>query len=105
MIRRPPRSTLFPYTTLFRSVGRGYTDHYFDWVIGLMDYYTGSSKGPGSAARCDYPGRGGLENVGLPPALQAFSATFSDSAIAGHYDNGAGLPGHGAAAVGRRVSS
>src|ERR1035438_1731876 len=24
MIRRPPRSTLFPYTTLFRSVGEGY---------------------------------------------------------------------------------
>src|SRR5438876_5398304 len=23
MIRRPPSSTLFPYTTLFRSVGRG----------------------------------------------------------------------------------
>src|ERR1039458_9625411 len=23
MIRRPPRSTLFPYTTLFRSVGYG----------------------------------------------------------------------------------
>src|SRR5215469_18187968 len=23
MIRRPPRSTLFPYTTLFRSVARG----------------------------------------------------------------------------------
>src|SRR5256885_13202727 len=23
MIRRPPRSTLFPYTTLFRSVERG----------------------------------------------------------------------------------
>src|SRR2546422_10669325 len=22
MIRRPPRSTLFPYTTLFRSIGR-----------------------------------------------------------------------------------
>src|SRR5262249_62236205 len=32
MIRRPPRSTLFPYTTLFRSirrhvVGRGVGDH------------------------------------------------------------------------------
>src|SRR3712207_8659687 len=26
MIRRPPRSTLFPYTTLFRSVP-GYRDH------------------------------------------------------------------------------
>src|SRR2546429_5703849 len=24
MIRRPPRSTLFPYTTLFRSVSAGY---------------------------------------------------------------------------------
>src|SRR5256885_9054621 len=24
MIRRPPRSTLFPYTTLFRSAGRGF---------------------------------------------------------------------------------
>src|SRR3712207_2288384 len=25
MIRRPPRSTLFPYTTLFRSPGTGWT--------------------------------------------------------------------------------
>src|SRR3712207_9424334 len=25
MIRGPPRSTLFPYTTLFRSIGRGVT--------------------------------------------------------------------------------
>src|SRR5258708_26208724 len=24
MIRRPPRSTLFPYTTLFRSMARGF---------------------------------------------------------------------------------
>src|SRR5256885_13150258 len=27
MIRRPPRSTLFPYTTLFRSVVGGLPDH------------------------------------------------------------------------------
>src|SRR3712207_8741985 len=26
MIRRPPRSTLFPYTTLFRSVGLAHAD-------------------------------------------------------------------------------
>src|SRR5690349_24397696 len=26
MIRRPPTSTLFPYTTLFRSIGRGDAD-------------------------------------------------------------------------------
>src|SRR2546426_7595899 len=27
MIRRPPRSTLFPYTTLFRSGARRHADH------------------------------------------------------------------------------
>src|SRR5438067_9492799 len=27
LIRRPPRSTLFPYTTLFRSRARGEHDH------------------------------------------------------------------------------
>src|SRR2546429_3955376 len=27
MIRRPPRSTLFPYTTLFRSPGGNFTNH------------------------------------------------------------------------------
>src|SRR5688572_31930499 len=26
MLRRPPRSTLFPYTTLFRSIARGRTE-------------------------------------------------------------------------------
>src|SRR5258707_2851290 len=33
MIRRPPRSTLFPYTTLFRSLV--FSQHY----IGTMDYW------------------------------------------------------------------
>src|SRR2546426_5489957 len=28
MIRRPPRSTLFPYTTLFRSIYQCLKDHY-----------------------------------------------------------------------------
>src|SRR3989449_11323080 len=28
MIRRPPRSTLFPYTTLFRSRGRAHSDRH-----------------------------------------------------------------------------
>jgi choline dehydrogenase-like flavoprotein len=74
-------------------VGRGYTDHFFDWVIGAFDEYTGNSKGVGSSARCDFPGRGGLENVGLPPALEAFSMAFSDSGIQGHYDNGRGPTG------------
>jgi choline dehydrogenase-like flavoprotein len=69
-------------------VGRGYTDHYFDWLTGVMPHYTGSSKGPGSSARVDFPGHGGLENVGLPPGLQTFSATFSDAGINDVYLNG-----------------
>src|SRR2546421_5785869 len=32
MIRRPPRSTLFPYTTLFRSVGDRDSDDVRRWV-------------------------------------------------------------------------
>src|SRR2546427_6072574 len=36
MIRRPPRSTLFPYTTLFRSCG-----WYWDVEATLAAYYAG----------------------------------------------------------------
>src|SRR2546427_3159511 len=35
MIRRPPRSTLFPYTTLFRSTHRGATILISDRCVGL----------------------------------------------------------------------
>src|SRR3712207_7131962 len=34
MIRRPPRSTLFPYTTLFRSAGAVYGVVW--WILGPM---------------------------------------------------------------------
>jgi len=86
-------------------VGRGLTDHHFDTVIGVMPFDTDSSKGPGSAARVDFPGYGGLENAGATPASQAALFTFSDAGIAGFYDNG--LPGgtQGADAVGRLVGA
>src|SRR5258708_25879289 len=32
MIRRPPRSTLFPYTTLFRSIEAAALDHALDVI-------------------------------------------------------------------------
>src|SRR2546426_2197158 len=39
MIRRPPRSTLFPYTTLFRSnAGEGLSLHLHLAEIGLADH-------------------------------------------------------------------
>src|SRR2546430_8719992 len=46
MIRRPPRSTLFPYTTLFRSAGPAVEEHF--------------------ALRCEQR-RGALEDPSAPP--------------------------------------
>src|SRR3712207_8182093 len=39
MIRRPPRSTLFPYTTLFRSLGINLTRHLLsrDYAVTSLD--------------------------------------------------------------------
>jgi len=86
-------------------VGRGMTDHFFDFFTGEFPFYTGSSKGSGSSARCDFPGIGGLENVGIPPALQAFGANFSDAGMSGLYDNGAPVDGAGADTLGRLVGN
>src|SRR2546427_8692325 len=39
MIRRPPRSTLFPYTTLFRSgSGQSRTSHFHELASGELDH-------------------------------------------------------------------
>jgi choline dehydrogenase-like flavoprotein len=53
------------------QVGRNLTDHYLDFVVGRFASYTGSSKGPTSAARLDFPAYGGLEQAGVTPGLQA----------------------------------
>src|SRR3712207_7381596 len=61
MIRRPPRSTLFPYTTLFRSE-RPYTSCRFDTIIDVVGL-------------CSRPGEGGVvagesRSNGSVPALE-----------------------------------
>src|SRR5256885_3269826 len=43
MIRRPPRSTLFPYTTLFRSLARRGAGGFVCFAAGFSE--TGSSEG------------------------------------------------------------
>src|SRR2546427_2567883 len=43
MIRRPPRSTLFPYTTLFRSEIQ-HTEEYFPDEIGSVWRYRGRTR-------------------------------------------------------------
>lgn len=85
------------------QVGRGLTHHFPDVVVALMPFDTGSSRGPTSAARADFPGRGSLIQAGLPPAISAEFLSLSDAGIAGFYDNG--LPGghQGADVVGRLV--
>src|SRR5256885_10974322 len=42
MIRRPPRSTLFPYTTLFRSLFRPVATYFSDWAIRSTPFYRNS---------------------------------------------------------------
>ena len=86
-------------------VGRGHTDHHLDWVIGSFDEYTGNSKGANSSARLDWPGRGGIENVGLGPAIQAFSMTLSDKGVRGVYDNGLDASGPWDGPAGRIVGN
>src|SRR5260370_22196863 len=49
MIRRPPRSTLFPYTTLFRSCGENTQDQTVSPVLSL------------GICRC--PGRAGFRKI------------------------------------------
>src|SRR3712207_8153059 len=70
MIRRPPRSTLFPYTTLFRShVGQpqppaplGVDDDGAGLLLGLLEHGRAGESGGGVRVA---PGVGA--GVGLPP--------------------------------------
>src|SRR3712207_9499363 len=43
MIRRPPRSTLFPYTTLFRSLASEFSEFFpnnaVEYFVSYYDYY------------------------------------------------------------------
>src|SRR5258708_28544848 len=62
MIRRPPRSTLFPYTTLFRSAGM--------WQFEIKTWHL-QSGGPGSGLWTSHDGgvtRKRLSGHGLPVA-------------------------------------
>lgn len=85
------------------QVGRGFTDHFSDALGGIMPFDAGTSRGPGSNARVDFPGYGGMEQFAGTSAFTASSATLSDAGIAGFYDNGVHDQGSGADVVGRLV--
>src|SRR2546430_12593896 len=61
MIRRPPRSTLFPYTTLFRSARRHRFPHHHDQRPGGAGLGRGWDRGRGRHAR---PGRDHADPAG-----------------------------------------
>src|SRR3712207_4515433 len=82
MIRRPPRSTLFPYTTLFRSwqqvmfyANRSGSDLDYE-VKGAfeMSFYTGHWDGQGEPTGGSEPGPGGS----LDDARSVTKNYFSD---------------------------
>src|SRR2546427_5339400 len=59
MIRRPPRSTLFPYTTLFRSRDPARERRPGSWPVAAAGYPS-AQRGKGgfpSCPRCDFPRR------------------------------------------------
>src|SRR3712207_8159079 len=61
MIRRPPRSTLFPYTTLFRSVSGGGARGLVIVQVGWDWLALGSRRGgAGQGGTCEEDSRGGL---------------------------------------------
>src|SRR3712207_7648561 len=63
MIRRPPRSTLFPYTTLFRSAGLADEGRGFA-LEGVPESVIGGDEEPGVAARLHHrAARGAREHV------------------------------------------
>src|SRR2546426_7610333 len=77
MIRRPPRSTLFPYTTLFRSsLLPSFTEILF--AIGAGDRLVGRTTW------CDYPPEAlAVPSVGdgMPPSVEAVAARRPDLVV------------------------
>src|SRR2546430_3484937 len=63
MIRRPPRSTLFPYTTLFRS---GRAPRAVDRSHGVLGYRHGRAGVPRGPVR-GAAGAAGAPSLALPP--------------------------------------
>src|SRR3712207_9123028 len=89
MIRRPPRSTLFPYTTLFRSLGfKVIVNNQYAGLVyqdQLFKYIHTGDKLPGyiSAIRPD-----GKLDISLQPIGQAAAVDFATTLLAYMQHNG-----------------
>src|SRR3712207_8541530 len=89
MIRRPPRSTLFPYTTLFRSAGVSPT---WGTLDGMLSYPTWSeilAMDSGAGAKSMLNVNSGLFYTGLTGAdnsVAGKAALVRQNAVAGMFD-------------------
>src|SRR5258708_23804035 len=77
MIRRPPRSTLFPYTTLFRSLIVAAGAWYYLSNTNIAPEMQGPAHGPSGAA--GIKGSPNQGNMGLPAAEQDRKSTRLNS--------------------------
>src|SRR5258708_39514096 len=71
MIRRPPRSTLFPYTTLFRSVASG--------LLSDKDALAGFGSEPAIVVAAIFVMSGALHHTGLSDAVGSWIGRLSGS--------------------------
>src|SRR3989449_11084273 len=78
MIRRPPRSTLFPYTTLFRSIA-GLSGEAISQATGIDPWFLYQLEELLAAERWF----AGLERVGAPQLRRMKRMGFSDHQLAG----------------------
>src|SRR5258707_13443332 len=93
MIRRPPRSTLFPYTTLFRSGNARQAAHFYSSAFGMtMRAYRGPETGCRDEAA--YVLESGSARVVLRGAVPAGSDLAGHVAAhgAGGSDRAIGVP-------------
>src|SRR3712207_9536107 len=80
MIRRPPRSTLFPYTTLFRSKGKTWSS--FTYEVGLekiREYANAVGETERVHHDRDAAREAGFRDVVAPPM---FAVVYSAGAMA-----------------------
>src|SRR3712207_8826765 len=80
MIRRPPRSTLFPYTTLFRSNGHPHVHPLTRARV--QQAITDLGYRPNLSARGLRSGRTGVIGLAVPELQQTYFAELADAVIA-----------------------